>query len=232
MVLSGNGSATLRNQTLIDHVGDAGFCAPGAALVMTGTGTLTLDHATVSNGPNAAICVGSGGTDVPTVTITQSTISNMAGAAIASNTGVSADAKITANGLTLSGNGRGIDWTSSSAASSLDLSNLTVTGNTYNGITVSNGSLRLRSSTVSGNGQEGGVVLRGSAIAGTFDLGTSAEIRGRRGSDRARRGQHLEGEHPGCRRERPLFDGARLRAGDQIGRNGRRELQHRESIHA
>lgn len=174
VVLSGNGSATLRNQTLIDHVGDAGFCAPGAALVMTGTGTLTLDHATVSNGPNAAICVGSGGTDVPTVTITQSTISNMAGAAIASNTGVSADAKITANGLTLSGNGRGIDWTSSSAASSLDLSNLTVTGNTYNGITVSNGSLRLRSSTVSGNGQEGGVVLRGSAIAGTFDLGTSA----------------------------------------------------------
>jgi len=170
-VIGGSASLTLRNGTLIDHVGDAGLCAAGAAIVVAEHGTLTMDHATVSNGPNAAICVTSSTTPLPTIQLTQSTISGMAGAAISSTTGTSADAQLTADGLALINNGRGIAWTSSSAAGSLTLSNLTITGNTYGGMTVSNGALKLRGSTVSNNGAEGGVALYGIS---NVDLGTSA----------------------------------------------------------
>ena len=170
-VIGGSTSVTLRNGTLIDHVGDGGLCAAGAAIVVAEHGTLTMDHATVSNGLNSAICVTSSTTPLPTIQLTQSTISGMAGAAIASTTGTSADAQITADGLALINNGRGIIWTSSSAAGSLTLSNLTITGNTYGGMTVSNGALTLRGSTVSNNGAEGGVTLYGILNA---DLGTSA----------------------------------------------------------
>jgi hypothetical protein len=109
---------------------------------------------------------------LPTIQLTQSTISGMAGsAAIASTTGTSADAQLTADGLALINNVRGIAWTSSSAAGSLTLSNLTITGNTQGGMTVSNGALKLRGSTVSNNGAEGGVTLYGIL---DVDLGTSA----------------------------------------------------------
>jgi len=170
-VIPGSASVTLRNGTLIDHVGDAGECAAGAAIVVTEHGTLTMDHATVSNGPNAGICVSSSTTPVPTIQLTQSTISGMAGTAIATTTGTSADAQLMADGLALINNGRGIAWTSTSAAASLTLSNLTLTGNSVGGMTVSNGSLKLRGSTVSNNGAEGGVTLYGSP---SVDLGTSA----------------------------------------------------------
>ncbi len=170
-VIGGSASLTLRNGTLIDHVGDAGLCGAGAAIVVAEHGTLTMDHATVSNGPNSAICVTSSTTPLPTIQLAQSTISGMAGAAISSTTGTSADAQLTADGLALINNGRGITWTSSSAAASLTLSNLTITGNTYGGMTVSNGALTLRGSTVSNNGAEGGLALYGNP---SVDLGTSA----------------------------------------------------------
>ncbi|MEO8836797.1 MAG: hypothetical protein ABI364_08660, partial [Caldimonas sp.] len=124
------------------------------------------------NGPNAAICVGSSGTDAPTISIVQSAISNMAGPAITTDS-AGGDGKLTADGVALTGNGRGITWYSSSAASSLDLSNVTITGNTYGGLEMDGGTLHLRSSSVSNNGAEGGVTLYSSS-SGAFDLGSAA----------------------------------------------------------
>lgn len=81
-VIAGSTTVVLRNGTVIDHVGDAGDCAAGGAIVVSGGGTLSMDHATVSNG-SEAICIGSGTTQLPTIQLTQSTISGMAGSAIA-----------------------------------------------------------------------------------------------------------------------------------------------------
>ena len=170
-VITGSAGVTLRNGTVIDRVGDAGDCGAGAAIVVAEHGTLTMDHATVSNGPNAAICVTGSTAPLPTIQLTQSTISGMAGSAISTTTGTSADAQLTADGLALINNGRAITWTGTSAAASITLSNMTITGNTAGGMTLSNGTIKLRGSTVTGNGAEGGVSLYGSP---SVDLGTPA----------------------------------------------------------
>ena len=170
-VIAGSASVTLRNGTVIDRVGDAGDCGAGAAIVVAEHGTLTMDHATVSNGPNAAICVAGSTAPLPTIQLTQSTISGMAGSAISTTTGTSADAQLTAEGVALINNGRAITWTGTSAAASITLSNMTITGNTAGGMTLSNGTIKLRGSTVTGNGAEGGVSLYGSP---SVDLGTPA----------------------------------------------------------
>ena len=171
-VIAGSNTVVLRNFTVIDHVGDAGDCAAGGAIVVSGGGTLSMDHATVSNGSNAAICIGAGTTQLPTIQLTQSTISGMAGSAIATAQINGPNGNLTADGLALINNVRGMYLLSgASPALSLTLSNLTVTGNTAGGITLSNGALTLRSSTLSNNGAEGGLTLYGSAAA---DLGTAA----------------------------------------------------------
>jgi len=170
-VIAGSTTVVLRNGTVIDHVGDAGDCAAGGAIVVSGGGTLSMDHATVSNG-SEAICIGSGTTQLPTIQLTQSTISGMAGSAIATAQINGPNGNLTADGLALINNGRGMYLLSgASPALSLTLSNLTVTGNSAGGITLSNGALTLRNSTVSNNGAEGGLTLYGSMAA---DLGTAA----------------------------------------------------------
>ena len=171
-VIAGSATVVLRNGTVIDHVGDAGDCGAGGAIVVSGGGTLTMDHATVSNGPNAAICIGAGTTQLPTIQLTQSTISGMAGTAIATAPINGPNGNLTADGLALINNGRGMHLLSgASPALSLTLSNLTVTGNSAGGITLSNGVLTLRNSTLSNNGAEGGLTVYADS---TVDLGTTA----------------------------------------------------------
>ncbi len=172
LVIAGSTTVVLRNGTVIDHVGDAGDCAAGGAIVVSGGGTLSMDHATVSNGSNAAICIGAGTTQVPTIQLTQSTISGMAGTAIATAQINGPNGNLTADGLALINNGRGMYLLSgASPALSLTLNNLTLTGNSAGGITLSNGALTLRNSTLSNNGAEGGLTVYGDS---TVDLGTTA----------------------------------------------------------
>ena len=171
-VIAGNTTVVLRNGTVIDRVGDVGDCAAGAAIVVSGGGTLTMDHAQVSNGPSSAICIGSGTTQLPTMQLSQSTISGMGGSAIATAQINSPNGRLTADGLALINNYRGMYLLSgTSPAVSVTLSNLTLTGNSAGGMTLQNGALTLRNSVVSNNGAEGGLTLYADV---TTDLGTTA----------------------------------------------------------
>ena len=171
-VIASGATVVLRNGTVLDQVGDGGLCVPGAAIVVVAGGTLSMDHAQITNGPNAGICVGGSQAPPAVVQLTQVTISGMANA-VASDTGVSADAILTADGVALTGNARGIFWASASAASLLDLRNMTITGNSLVGVQIAGngGTLKLRGSTVSNNGAEGGVTIYSTTVA---DLGTQA----------------------------------------------------------
>ena len=55
----GNASVVLSNGTLLDSLGTGGSfaCASGAAIILSGPVAVTVDHAQISNSPNAAICV-------------------------------------------------------------------------------------------------------------------------------------------------------------------------------
>ena len=96
----------------------------------------------------------------------------MAGSPIETAQINSPNGHLTADGLALINNCRGMYRLSgNSPAVSLTLSNLTVTGNSVGGMTLQNGALTLRNSTVSNNGAEGGVTLYADVTA---DLGTTA----------------------------------------------------------
>ncbi len=170
LVLTGSSNAVLQNGTALDQVGAAGTFS--GAIHMISTGSLTMDHAQISNSPGSGIWVDMLAT-APTLNFTQSTISNNLAAGIVSGAGFAGTpATITANGLSLTNNKYGIYW-SSAAATSFDLLNSTITGNTNIGVTmigVPGASFKLRGSTVSGNTVDG-VTLSGSMTA---DLGTAA----------------------------------------------------------
>lgn len=172
LALDGSSSAVLQNGTLIDNAGAAGTFS--GAIHMVSTGSLTMDHAQISNGPGSGIWVDMLAT-APTLNFIQSTIANNLAAGIVSGFGsVGTPVTITADGLSLSNNKYGIYW-SGAGGTSFDLRNSTISGNTAIGIWVVDApvgaSLKLRGSTVSGNTSDG------LSLTGTLavDLGTLAD---------------------------------------------------------
>jgi len=121
-------TATLANGTLVDHVGSAGNCAAGAAVVLTQNADFGLSGGSqITNSPSAAVCIRNGkGTNVY-FTIDGSTLSNNA-AGIASEPGGSSEVPYgVVNNATLTANaGAAIDWTGSGE---MDVTNSTVSGN-------------------------------------------------------------------------------------------------------
>ena len=177
-------NVTLRNGTLIDSVGKAGAaCLTGSAiLVGWGGGSLTMDHATLSNAAAAGICVQNNfdASVKSSVQLTQSNITRSGGAAIQNESTQGVGALITADGASLTDNAYGIYWTGRTGTS-FDLRNSTISGSTVNSTTGVGGigvfisfaessSLKLRDSSVTGNTQYG-VEIDGNLNA---DLGTAA----------------------------------------------------------
>ena len=174
------GTTALRNGTLIDNVGaTTGFsCSTGGAILIgAGAGSLTMDHATLSNAAGAGICVLNNfdAANIQRIQLIQSTITKSAGAAIQSESVQGIGAIVTADGLSLTNNGYGIFW-AGRAGTSFDLLNTTITGSSIAGGTgvfmnLPSGSFKLRGSTVSGNAQYG-MELDGSMTA---DLGKAGD---------------------------------------------------------
>lgn len=179
-------SVVLRNGTLLDRVGAAGTFS--GTIHMSSTGSLTMDHAQISNSPGSAIWVDMLAT-APTLNFIQSTISNNLAAGIVSGYGfVGTPVSLVADGLSLSNNKYGIYWFGA-PATAFDLRNSTVSGSTAIGITVDSpagATFKLRGSTVSGNTTDG------LSLAGTMtaDLGTSADAGGNNFSGNAAAGLH------------------------------------------
>jgi len=170
------GSVVLRNGTLIDNVGatHVGGCDSGGTIVMVQANVnFTMDHSTISNSPDIAICV-MNQVHNGTLNFIQSTITQSGGTAIQVEDLVfGAGATVTADGLSLTNNGGfGIFW-SGSEGGIFDLRNMAITGNALGGLNLQlpAGSLKLRGSTVSGSSQAG-VILKGTILSA--DLGTSA----------------------------------------------------------
>lgn len=182
----GASNLVLQNGTVLDNVGPVGTFA--GAVHISSTGSLTMDHAQITNSPGSAIWVDML-PSAPALNFIQSTIANNAQAGIVSGYGfVGTIASITADGLSLTNNNYGIYW-QGAAATSFDLRNSTITGNTSVGVSVSGvpgTSFKLRGSTVSGNSVDG-VYLSGSMTA---DLGTAAAPGGNSFSTNGTTGLH------------------------------------------
>jgi len=182
----GASSLVLQNGTVLDNVGPVGTFA--GAVHMSSTGSLTMDHAQITNSPGSAIWVDML-PSAPALNFSQSTIANNAQAGIVSGYGfVGTIATITADGLSLTNNNYGIYW-QGAAATSFDLRNSTITSNSSVGVSVSGvpgTSFKLRGSTVSGNTVDG-VYLYGSMTA---DLGTAAAPGGNSFSTNGTTGLH------------------------------------------
>ncbi len=170
LVLAGSSNIVLQNNTLLDHVGGIGNCETGAAIVIAGAGSFSMDHSVLSNTPGIGICVASLPTN-PKLNFVQSTISKTAGSAISSASGfIGTTATVTADGLSLLNNANGILWVGT-ASSSFDLNNLTVTGSTQSGIVLwGASSFKMRGSNLSNNAIDG-LELYETVAA---DLGTAA----------------------------------------------------------
>ena len=169
----------LRNGTLIDNVGAANRCEDGAAIAMRNDGgSLTMDHATLSNTAGVGICVGTGSNNAinggsASVNLIQSTITRAGTAAISSALG---GGTLTVDGSSFTNNHNGILWVTSRGSPSFDLRNTTITGDGIaGGIGVSlilpSGTLKMRGSTVSNNA-DSGVRLQGTM---TTDLGKAGD---------------------------------------------------------
>jgi hypothetical protein len=195
-----NASLTLRNGTVIDHVGDS--TNPAGCAVKTGSysSSLTMDHATLSNVSGIGICVESNGntTETEAISLTQSTITNATGAAIQDIGGLgTGSVAITADGLGLVGNAYGLYWTA--RAGSIDIRNSSITGSTattagaglfFNPQHAAGLSFKLRNSTVSNNAQDG--ALFSQFENSTIDLGTTADPGGNTLTGNGTTGLHID----------------------------------------
>ena len=181
-ILGTQGVVTMRNATLIDHVGEPGN-ANGCAIVTGNRGSsLTMANSTLSNVPGNGICVGANtlNTTPESIQLTQSTITRVAGAAITGNLGGQIGPAIVSDGLSLTQNGWGIFWKGGNGTS-FDLRNTTITGSTVTAsgagvfldMQLASLSFKLRGSTVGGNAADG--LLFSQFTNGTVDLGTSAD---------------------------------------------------------
>ncbi|MEO8924447.1 MAG: DUF1565 domain-containing protein [Caldimonas sp.] len=180
------GKLTLRNGTVLDHVG---FPGNGGCAITTSTSSssLVMDHSTLSNVPGVGICAGVNGdlTNPAVITLTQSTITKVALAAIRNfgGGGNIGTLNISADGLSLLDNGVGLYIARPHGA--VDIRNSTITGSTSTsagaGIffdfdplaTIGTESFKLRTSTVANNVQDG--VLLSQFKTGTIDLGSAAD---------------------------------------------------------
>ena len=190
----------MRNGTLLDHVGDSGSPSGCAVLISVNDAAgLTMDHSTISNAPGDGVCVGSRVSQAAMVPIvlTQSTITRVAGAALTDQT-FGAVANVTVDGLSLVGNGRGIDWSISAADVGLDLRNLTVSGSTSTTnaavrvVMGSGGSFKLRGGTIVGNSADG-LLLSVVTSTSVVDLGSSADPGGNTFTGNGDDGLHIDG---------------------------------------
>ena len=195
-----NANLTLRNGTVIDHVGDS--TNPAGCAVKTGSysSSLTMDHATLSNVSGIGICVESNGntTETEAISLTQSTITNATGAAIQDIGGLgTGSVAITADGLGLVGNAYGLYWTA--RAGSIDIRNSSITGSTattagaglfFNPQHAAGLSFKLRNSTVSNNAQDG--ALFSQFENSTIDLGTTADPGGNTLTGNGTTGLHID----------------------------------------
>ena len=173
---------TLRNATLIDHVGEPGN-ANGCAIVTGNRGSsLTMANSTLSNVPGNGICVGANtlNTTPEPIQLSQSTITLVAGAAITGSLGGQIGPAIASDGLSLTQNGWGIFWKGGNGTT-FDLRNTTITGSTatasgagvFVDMQLATVSFKLRSSTVGSNAADG--LLFSQFTNGTVDLGTAVD---------------------------------------------------------
>ncbi|MDQ2928706.1 MAG: right-handed parallel beta-helix repeat-containing protein [Pseudomonadota bacterium] len=157
---------SLTNSTLLTSLGVAGDC--GAAVIVGGTATLSLDHSQISNNPGQAICVNNG-TSAATIHVAN-------GSAITQNTvgiaslSTGATAVVTIDHSSFTNNGSGIEW-NGFPGSSFTITSSTLTGNgtgiSFQGL---GGSLTLRGSNVSSNTGTGVSVGQAGATAVSADL--------------------------------------------------------------
>ena len=203
-----SGQAILKNGTTIDHVGIAGDpgplsgglnqCTATSAILVDRGGSLTMDHATLSNVASAGICIqpAFAAANMESVQLTQSTFAHIAGAAIESyvDTGIGQvppaafGPTIGIDSTSFTDTGRAIFWFGMPGAA-FTLSNVTVTASTgaaNTGGSTDNckgaairfdtgtdvGSFKMRNSTVSNNAAEGVCFLGASP---TVDLGTTGD---------------------------------------------------------
>ena len=167
--LSEAANVVVNNNSLIDSVGVADNCPTASAIVIAGTGQVTVDHSQISSGASAAICVRNS-TTASTITVTQSTIAHMANG-ITAEIGTGSTAVVTISGSSFTNNARGIFW-NGFAGSSFDISGSTFTGNTVTAIDYEGfGSLKLRNSNVSSNTGQGVWLITNPIV----DLGTAAD---------------------------------------------------------
>ena len=170
-------SVTLKNNTLLDHIGVVDMCQ--GVILISESASLSLDHSQITNSPGVAVCVANG-TGVVTLNVTNSTLANnlrgienqfFAGGATAV---VTIDQSSFTNHI-----GDGIRW-NGLPGTSFTITNSTFTGNgqagNYTGIDFegTGGSLSLRNSTVSSNTGDGIFVGQAAAAGVSVDLGTSA----------------------------------------------------------
>jgi hypothetical protein len=137
-------SVTLQGGTVLDTVGAPGNCAATAAVIVSGTSTLILDHAQILNSPSAGICVRSG-----------------------------SDLAVTLTSSKLEGNFQGLATEPGSANAALTFTTSQVVSNTHQGVLwTGGGTIATVSSDFDGN--ETGIELRGggSSLGVTFTRST------------------------------------------------------------
>ena len=163
-------SAVIKDNTVIDAVGIAGNCPVGSVVTIVAGGTLTMDHAQVTNSPNAAVCVRSAPA-LAHVNISNSTLS-MNNAGIAAEIGGGATAAVVVDTVSMTNNQRGVFWESGAPTlTTFDIRDSAITGNAIGLYLGSSGAVKLRASNVSNN-TDAGVYAYG---ATQIDFGTQAD---------------------------------------------------------
>ena len=162
IVAADSAQVFLKNSALLDNV--------SVGIVTSGTNTVSIENSQISH-YMIGIMVSSTA-NVSTISIKNSSIVHSLQYAIRSDQG-GADAVIVLDGVTLTDNYAGMLWNGLSTATSIDIKNSAVTGNTGAGIQLFGaGSLfKMRKTNVSNNGNNrGGVAIYTSGVG--IDLGT------------------------------------------------------------
>jgi hypothetical protein len=164
-------SVVLQNNTLFDHVSTiagGSNCPTGAAVVLTGTSTLVVDHVSMTNLPGAAICVR--GQSTVTIDISSSTFAAFWG--VVAEIGSGQDAVATIDRSSFTGGAFGIEWIGVTSASNFLVTNSTFQGMSQTGASFdgSGGNYKLRNCSFLNN--HDGVDARDGA---RVDLGTAAD---------------------------------------------------------
>jgi hypothetical protein len=162
---------TLQGGTVLDNVGAVGNCAAEAAVILSGTPTLTLDNAQIINSKNAAICIRTGSNLTVAVRNGSRLTGNLSGLVSEPGSGASQLALTVDASAVNSNTTSGIEWTWDGT---LNLTTSTFDGNGTGVLLLPGGtalSLKARSSTFKNNTSAGFYLLTNAAV----DLGTAAD---------------------------------------------------------